>query len=207
MDISWLLFLAASVVLIATPGQDLMLVMSRAVTQGTFAGVVTALGISTGLLAHTLLAALGLGVILKTSEWLFTAMKIAGGAYLIYLGIQALRSAGDSLALTHTAPRNSSRLFLDGAICNIANPKIAIFYLAFLPQFISPAAARPTTSLLVLGVAFALLTLVIKGPLAVFAGRVSHWLRAHPAVLAWLHRASGTVLIGLGVRLALERRG
>lgn len=207
MEIAWPLFLVASVVLIITPGQDLMLVMSRAVTQGTIAGVVTALGISTGLLAHTMLAALGLGIVLKTSEWLFMVMKIAGAAYLIYLGVQALRSARDTLALTHAPPRTSSRLFMDGAICNIANPKIAIFYLAFLPQFIGPGTASPTTSLLILGLAFALLTFVIKGPLAVFAGRLSNWLRAHPAVLAWLHRASGIVLVGLGVRLALERRG
>lgn len=207
MEIAWPLFLAASVVLIATPGQDLMLVMSRAVTQGMLAGVVTALGISAGLLVHTVLAALGLGVILKTSEWLFMAMKIVGAGYLIYLGIQALRSARDTLSLTHAAPRTLARLFMDGAICNIANPKIAIFYLAFLPQFVSPGAASPTASLLVLGLAFAMLTFVIKGPLAIFAGRLSHWLRTHPAVLAWLHRASGTVLIGLGIRLALERRG
>jgi len=206
MDVSWLLFLTASVILIATPGQDLILVMSRAVTQGVVAGVVTALGIGTGLLVHTALAALGLGVILKTSEWLFMTMKVAGAAYLVYLGIQALRRAHDTLALAHGAPRAPSRLFMDGAICNIANPKIAIFYLAFLPQFVSPSADNPTASLLVLGLAFATLTFVIKGSLAIFAGRLSHWLRAHPAVLAWLHRASGTVLIGLGIKLALERR-
>jgi len=206
MDLSWPLFLTASVILIATPGQDLMLVMSRAVTQGAIAGVVTALGVTTGLLAHTVLAALGLGIILKTSEWLFMAMKLAGAAYLVYLGIQAWRTARDTLALTHASPRTAPRLFMDGALCNIANPKIAIFYLAFLPQFVSPAAAHPTAALLILGLSYALLTFVIKGPLALAAGRLSHWLRAHPAVLAWLHRASGTVLIALGVKLALERR-
>lgn len=206
MEISWPLFLAASVVLIATPGQDLMLVMSRAVTRGQLAGVVTALGISTGLLVHTVLAALGLGVILKTSEWLFIAMKIAGAGYLIYLGIQMLLSAGGRLALASASFRSLPKLFMDGAVCNIANPKIAIFYLAFLPQFVTAGAADATASLLVLGVAFAALTLVIKGPLAIFAGRLSRWFRTHPAVLAWLHRTSGVVLVGLGVKLALERR-
>lgn len=206
MEISWLLFLAASVVLIATPGQDLMLVMSRSVTQGQAAGVVTALGVSAGLLVHTVLAALGLGIILKTSEWLFLTMKIAGAAYLVYLGIQAFRSAGAKLALAGAESRSLPRLFLDGAISNIANPKIAIFYLAFLPQFVSADSVTPTASLLVLGVAFAALTFVIKGPLAVFAGRLSHWFRTHPAALAWLYRTSGVVLVGLGVKLALERR-
>lgn len=206
MEISWLLFLAASVVLIATPGQDLMLVMSRSVTQGQAAGVVTALGVSAGLLVHTVLAALGLGIVLKTSEWLFLAMKIVGAAYLVYLGIQAFRAAGAKLALAGAESRSLRRLFLDGAICNIANPKIAIFYLAFLPQFVSADSTRPTASLLVLGLVFAVLTFVIKGPLAVFAGRLAHWFRTHPAALAWLHRTSGMVLMGLGVKLALERR-
>lgn len=206
MEISWLLFLAASVVLIATPGQDLMLVMSRSVTQGQAAGVVTALGVSTGLLVHTVLAALGLGIIVKTSEWLFIAMKVAGAAYLIYLGVHALRSAGSKPALSDTAPRSLARSFADGAISNIANPKIAIFYLAFLPQFVGADSANPTASLLVLGLSFAALTFVIKGPLAVFAGRLSHWFRTRPAVLAWLYRTSGIVLVGLGLKLALERR-
>lgn len=206
MEISWMLFLAASVVLIATPGQDLMLVMSRSVTQGQTAGVVTALGISAGLLVHTVLAAVGLGVILKTSEWLFIAMKIAGAGYLVYLGIQALLSANDKLAISNAEPRSPARLFMDGAICNIANPKIAIFYLAFLPQFVTTDVVNPTASLLVLGLSFAALTFLIKGPLAVFAGRLSYWVRTHPAALAWLYRTSGVVLVGLGVKLALERR-
>lgn len=206
MEISWLLFLAASVVLIATPGQDLMLVMSRSVTQGQAAGVVTALGVSAGLLVHTVLAALGLGIVLKTSEWLFFAMKIVGAAYLVYLGIQAFRSAGSKLALAGAESRSLRRLFLDGAVCNIANPKIAIFYLAFLPQFVSTESTTPTASLLVLGLAFAGLTFLIKGPLAVFAGRLSQWFQFNPAALAWLYRSSGVVLMGLGIRLVLERR-
>lgn len=206
MDISWLLFLAASVALITTPGQDFILVMSRSVTQGQSAGVITALGISVGLMVHTLLATLGLGVILKTSEWLFFAVKTAGAAYLIYLGIQSLRSAKNSLALVSGERRSLQRLFLDGAISNVANPKIAIFYLAFLPQFVSADTARPAASLFILGLTFAALTFVIKGPLALVAGRLASWLRSHPAVLAGLYRTSGIVLIALGIKLALERR-
>lgn len=206
MEISWVLFLLASLVLISTPGQDFILVVSRAVTQGQFAGVVTALGISTGLLVHTVLATLGLGVILKTSEWLFFAMKIIGAGYLVYLGIYSLLTAGNKLALVESGPRSLPRLFIDGAVSNIANPKIAVFYLAFLPQFIDADSARPTLAIFVLGLSFAALTFVIKGPLALFAGRLSAWLRARPQVLSWLYRTSGLVLIGLGVRLALERR-
>jgi len=207
MDIAWPLFLVASVALIATPGQDFILVMSRSVTQGQSAGVITALGVSVGLLLHTLLATLGLGVILKTSAWLFFAVKTAGAAYLIWLGIQSLRQAATDLALVGGERRSLRRLFVDGAVCNIANPKIAVFYLAFLPQFVSADAARPAASLFVLGLSFSVLTFVIKGPLALVAGRLASWLRGHPAVLAGLYRTSGLVLIGLGVKLALERRG
>lgn len=207
MEISWLLFLAASVLLIITPGQDLILVMSRAVTQGTTAGVVTALGISSGLLVHTLLASLGLGVIIRTSEWLFFAMKVVGAAYLVYLGFHSILSSGNKLVELHgSGARSMRRLYLDGAFSNMANPKIAIFYLAFLPQFIRADSASPTLSLFILGLSFAALTFVIKGPLAMVAGRLSLFIRARPAVLSWLFRTSGAVLIALGVKLALERR-
>lgn len=206
MEISWLLFLAASVALIATPGQDMILVMSRSVTQGQAAGLITALGISAGLLVHTVLAALGLGIILKTSEWLFFAVKLAGAGYLVYLGVRAIMSARNALALFHGEPRSLGRLFLDGALTNIANPKIAVFYLAFLPQFVTPASKNPTAALFVLGTTFAALTFLIKGPLAVCAGHLSRWVRRRPGVLSWLYRTSGAVLIGLGVSLALEDR-
>ncbi|MBS1270714.1 MAG: Leucine efflux protein [Gammaproteobacteria bacterium] len=206
MEIAWFLFLAASIALIATPGQDLILVMSRAVTQGQSAGVITALGISVGLVVHTVLATLGLGVILKTSEWLFVLVKIIGAAYLVYLGLYSLLTARNKLALFDGEPRSPRRLFMDGAVSNVANPKIAIFYLAFLPQFVSAGAAKPTASLFILGLSFAVLTFVIKGPLALCAGRLSLWFRRRPAVLSWLYRTSGVVLVGLGVKLALERR-
>ncbi len=206
VEISWLLFLAASVLLIITPGQDLILVMSRAVTQGAAAGVVTALGISSGLMVHTLLTSLGLGVIIRTSEWLFFAMKVVGAAYLVYLGVHSILSAGNRLDLHGTETRSMRRLYLDGALSNITNPKIAVFYLAFLPQFIRADAASPTLSLFTLGLTFAVLTFVIKGPLAVGAGRLSLFVRGRPSVLSWLYRTSGAVLIALGVKLVLERR-
>lgn len=206
MEISWFLFLAASVVLITTPGQDLVLVMSRAVTQGAAAGVVTALGISSGLVVHTMLATLGLGVILRTSEWLFFTMKIIGAVYLVYLGVRSLLSAHEHLSLHFSEARSMRRLYLDGALSNMANPKIAVFYLAFLPQFVRADAATPTLSLFTLGLSFSVLTFVIKGPIAVLAGRLSAWIRSRPDALSWLYRTSGVVLIGLGVRLALERR-
>jgi threonine/homoserine/homoserine lactone efflux protein len=102
--------------------------------------------------------------------------------------------------------RTLHKLFVDGAISNLSNPKIAIFYFAFLPQFVSPSAQYPTLTVFALGLAFAGLTFVVKAPVGIFAGRLSNWLRARPNVLTWVFRSSGAVLVALGVRLAFERR-
>lgn len=206
LEASWPLFVIASLVLIATPGQDMILVMSRSVAQGPAAGVATAAGVSVGLVGHTLLATLGLGAILRTSEWLFIALKLVGAAYLVYLGVGLLRTRG-AMLLTQAAPRRSlRRLFFDGAISNISNPKIAVFYFAFLPQFVTPGAVRPTVTVFVLGLVFAALTFLVKGPVGLIAGRLSGWLRARPAALTGLYRSSGAVLLLLGIKLAFERR-
>jgi threonine/homoserine/homoserine lactone efflux protein len=206
IDVSWLLFVLASLLLIVTPGQDMVLVMSRSIAQGAAAGVVTAAGVSLGLVGHTVLATLGLGAVLRTSEWLFIALKLLGAAYLVYLGLTLLRT-GSSELLVQAAPRRSlSRLFVDGAISNVSNPKIAVFYFAFLPQFVLPEATHPTLSVFALGLVFAALTFLVKGPVGFFAGLLSGWLRSRPGVLVGLYRSSGAVLIGLGVKLAFERR-
>jgi threonine/homoserine/homoserine lactone efflux protein len=206
IDVSWLLFVLASLLLIVTPGQDMVLVMSRSIAQGAAAGVVTAAGVSLGLVGHTVLATLGLGAVLRTSEWLFIALKLLGAAYLVYLGLTLLRT-GSSELLVQAAPRRSlSRLFVDGAISNVSNPKIAVFYFAFLPQFVLPEATHPTLSVFALGLVFAALTFLVKGPVGFFAGLLSGWLRSRPGVLVGLYRSSGAVLIALGVKLAFERR-
>lgn len=205
-EVAWVLFIVASLVLIVTPGQDMILVMSRSIAQGAAAGVATAAGVSVGLIGHTILATLGLGAILRTSAWLFVTLKLVGAAYLVYLGINLLRTKQHELAVSAGAPRSLRRLFFDGALSNISNPKIAVFYFAFLPQFVLPTAGRPTLSVFVLGLVFAGLTFLVKGPVGLGAGLLSGWLRSRPLVLTWLHRTSGAVLIGLGLKLAFERR-
>jgi threonine/homoserine/homoserine lactone efflux protein len=206
IDAQWLLFLVASLAVIATPGQDMILVMSKSLAQGTRAGLATAAGVSVGLVGHTLLATLGLGALLRTSEWLFTGIKFAGAAYLVYLGVQLLRTRKAHLADDVTLVESHLRLFATGAASNISNPKIAVFYFAFLPQFVTPDAQAPTLTIFALGLVFAVLTFVIKGPVAMFAGRLSSWFRTRPAALLGLYRLSGLVMIGLAVRLALTRR-
>jgi len=206
IEVAWLLFIVASIALIVTPGQDMILVMSRSIAQGSAAGVATAAGVGVGLVGHTVLATLGLGAILRTSEWLFVALKLAGAAYLIYLGVGLLRTRSAELVVQVSAKRSLLRLFFDGALSNVSNPKIAVFYFAFLPQFVRPDAAHPTLSVFALGLVFAALTFVVKGPVGLFAGMLSGWLRARPGALAWLYRSSGAVLVALGVKLAFERR-
>jgi threonine/homoserine/homoserine lactone efflux protein len=206
IDASWVVFTVASLVLIATPGQDMILVMSRSVAQGIAAGVVTAAGVSVGLVGHTVLATLGLGAIVRTSEWLFIVLKFVGAAYLVYLGMGLLRTKQSGLPVGVQPTRTLGRLFVDGAVSNLSNPKIAIFYFAFLPQFVAPSAHYPTLTVFVLGLAFAGLTFLVKAPVGAFAGRLSAWLRSRPGVLTWVFRASGAILVLLGVRLAFERR-
>jgi threonine/homoserine/homoserine lactone efflux protein len=143
---------------------------------------------------------------LRTSEWLFLALKLLGAAYLIYLGIQLLRTRSHDLTAVAGAPRSLLRLFFDGAFSNVSNPKIAVFYFAFLPQFVLPGAAHPTLSVFVLGLVFAGLTFLVKGPVGLGEGLLSSWLRSRPKVLIWLYRTSGLILLGLGAKLAFERR-
>jgi threonine/homoserine/homoserine lactone efflux protein len=206
-DAQLLLFVVTSLVVIVTPGQDMMLVMSRSITQGAAAGIATAAGVSTGLLGHTLLAGIGLGSILLASETLFVVLKLVGAAYLVYLGIRLLLTRAASLQLAGLRAAPLRRLFVEGALSNLSNPKIAIFYFAFLPQFVAPDTAHPTGLLLMLGAAFSALTFIVKGPVGWFAGTLSGWLRERPRVLVAMHRTSGAVLVALGVRLAFERRG
>ncbi len=205
-DTQVILFILASLVVILTPGQDMVLVLSRGVTQGSRAGMVTAAGISLGLLGHTLLAAFGLGSLLLASELLFTILKYVGAAYLIYLATRLIFSQSTAFELSTSQSMPIRQLFLGGAICNLSNPKITIFYFAFLPQFISRDIQNPTSQLLLLGVGFSALTLLIKGPIGYFSGVSSSWFRSRPMVIQWINRTSGLVLIGLGVKLALERR-
>ncbi len=205
-SIQILLFTLTSLAIILIPGQDLVLVMSRGLAGGARAGIATAAGVSTGLLGHTLLAAAGLGALLLTFDWAFVVLKILGAAYLAWLGLRLLRSARTSFALEAGNGQSLRRLFVEGALSNLSNPKITIFYFAYLPQFIDGNTAAPGAWLLVLGTVFALLTFVVKGPIGFAAGTLSGWIVSHPRVLTTINRVSGVTLLGLGAKLALEQR-
>ncbi|MEM7172988.1 MAG: LysE family translocator [Pseudomonadota bacterium] len=205
-DVSWLIFVGASLVVILAPGQDMILVMSRGMSQGAAAGIAAGAGVSLGLLCHTLLAALGLGALLAASEMAFTILKIVGAAYLLYLGVRLLWTGHRQMQAQAAKQSSLFKTFSTGALSNLSNPKIALFYFAFLPQFVPAGAAHPTLILFALGVVFAALTFLIKVPVGYFAGGLSAWFRAHPQALTWLYRISGMALIGIGLRLALSER-
>ena len=201
------LYVVASLALIATPGQDMLYVISRSLAQGRMAGVCSAIGVCCGILVHTALAALGVGAILQASEALFLALKLLGAAYLVYLGLrlmlarEALARAGSAVA-----PMKPLGLFWQGVLSNVTNPKIVLFFFAFLPQFVDAASVHPTRDLVFLGVLYALLALPVKAGVALAAGGFSERVLARPATLLWVNRASGGVLVALGLRLAASER-
>ena len=204
-DSQLLFFIITSVIIILIPGQDMVLVMSRGLVQGSRAGVITAAGVSTGLLGHTLLAGLGLGALLTASEFLFNVLKYVGAAYLVYLGIRLIVDQQGGMKLEANRKDANHRLFYVAAISNLSNPKITVFYFAFLPQFAPVDIAYPTAALLALGATFSLLTFLIKAPIGYFSGSASNWIRTRPSVLTLINRISGAVLVGLGLRLAFQQ--
>jgi threonine/homoserine/homoserine lactone efflux protein len=201
------LYVLASLALIATPGQDMIYVITRSLAQGRFAGVCSAVGVCLGILVHTALAALGVGAILHASETLFVALKLVGAAYLVYLGLRMLLSRAARQEFRGGGARLSPpALVRQGILSNVTNPKIVLFFFAFLPQFVDRASAHPTRDLVFLGVLYALLALPVKVGVGLAAGSLSERILRSEAVLKWIQRASATVLIALGVRLAVGER-
>lgn len=199
------LFLLASLAVITTPGQDFLLVLSRGVAIGARAGVATAAGVATGLVGHTLLVTFGVGALLTTSAIAFTVIKFVGAAYLIYLGLKLLRSGVPELSVSAESQSSVLGCFCTGVVSNLANPKITIFYFAYIPQFL-PDNSDSATGLFALGIVFALLTFLVKGPIGFLAGQSASWIKKNQTVFSWFNRATGALLIALGIKLALERK-
>ena len=205
-ETSLILFLTASLVVIVAPGPDNILVLTRGVTLGRRAALVSAAGASVGLVTHSLFAAAGLSVLLARSAVAFSVVKYAGAAYLIYLGVRALLDRERFVLPQGAAPVGLWSVFVQAVASNVLNPKIAVFFLAYLPQFAGPASGGTAPRLLALGLTFALLTWVIFSVIALFSGTFGEWLRTRPRIGAYLGWVTGSVLIGLGLRLALPER-
>ncbi|AXK38812.1 LysE family translocator [Crenobacter cavernae] len=200
-----LAFLAAAILITLSPGPDNLMVLGMGASRGRAAGVAFGLGCATGCLTHTLLAALGVSALIAASPVAFTALKVAGGAYLIYLGVMALRSRGAAQSGALLPEASLARLFARGLVANAINPKVALFFLAFLPQFVSAGAGAPGWQIAQLGVLFTLQAALLFSLLGLAAGRVGAWLARTPAAARWLDRVAGTIFAALGLRLIVCR--
>ncbi|NCD24720.1 MAG: LysE family translocator [Deltaproteobacteria bacterium] len=200
------LFSLASLVLIFTPGPDIIYVLTRGVAQGRAAALAAALGFSLGNIGHTLFAVCGLSAILASSATAFTLVKLAGGVYLIYLGVKLWRADPGLLLSGNGEHKASALIFRQSILANILNPKVAIFFLAFFPQFVRPDQGSPVLQMLILGLTFVVLTMLGFGVVAMGAGLLNSRLAARPALSAWLHKGAGAILVLLGLRLAWAER-
>ena len=200
------LFLAAGVLLNLTPGPDTVYILGRSIAQGREAGVASALGICVGSIFHTCAAALGLSAILATSSVAFVAIKLLGGAYLIFLGIKLLLDRRIQLSLpSNFRQRTSAAAFRQGVLTNVLNPKVALFFLAYLPQFIDPATNNKILAFVTLGFTFVTTGTIWCLILAWFASSFSDRLRASETVGQWVNRGIGALFIFLGARLAATK--
>ena len=202
------LFVVSGLLLNIMPGPDSLLIMTRSATQGWRAGSAAALGIGTGTFVHIVGAALGLSAILATSAAAFTVVKLAGAAYILYLAAGMLlskRSAGAAVPLK-IAPLPYRRIYAQGILTNVLNPKVALFFLAFVPQFIAANAPHKALAFLILGAIFNINGMLWCHALALFTAQTSARVKLNPAVAQWLNRATGGLFVWLGVKLALAQQ-
>ena len=200
------LFFAASWILIITPGPDMIYVMTRGISQGRKAGVVSAVGVTLGILVHTLFAAFGLAMVLRVSALVFLIVKLAGAAYLIYLGVKTLLNKSD-VVLNKNKSRDGIRIiFIQGILSNVLNPKIALFFLAFLPQFVDLKSGNASIQMAYLGLTFALFGVLFLVLLGYFSGYIGIWLSRRHNWAEKIRWFTGSILIALGLRLAFMDR-
>lgn len=197
------LFVLAALALLVTPGPAVLYIVARSIDQGRRAGLVSMLGVHAGTLVHIAAAAAGLSALLAASATAFSTVKYLGAAYLIYLGVRRLLTRGPGHGPEKPPTPRLRRAFLDGVVVNVLNPKTALFFLAFLPQFVDLSRGQVGVQILVLGALFVALGLVTDGSYALGAGTAAGWLRGHPRFLASERWVSGGMYIGLGVAAAL----
>jgi threonine/homoserine/homoserine lactone efflux protein len=200
------LFVASGILLNLTPGQDTLYIVGRSISQGRRAGVFSALGIQAGCALHTLAAALGLSAVLATSANAYFAVKIAGAAYLAYIGLQMfLHRPADRGAVETPAPDGDWRLFCAGLLTNVFNPKVALFYLAFLPQFVAPDAPYKVAAFLFLGGIFICTNTIWCLMLALGSAQVAQHARSSATAGLLVRRVTGALFLGMGLKLALAK--
>ncbi len=200
------LYLTSALLLNITPGQDTIYILGRSASQGTRAGLLSGIGISCGSAIHTMAAAFGLSALLATSPAAFTIIRLVGAGYLVYLGLHMwLERSATPKEIAGFQPANSWTIFRSGLFTNVLNPKVALFFLAFIPQFVSPEAESKIFAFLFLGALFITTGTLWGAFLAVAAARVSHRLRSGGSAGGVIRRLTATVFVGLGIKLALSK--
>ena len=202
-----IVFSVATLVFLISPGPAVIYIVARSVDQGRLAGIVSMLGINTATLVHTTAAAFGLSALLVHSALAFNVLKYFGAAYLIILGIQQLRGNDAEASRQRDESASLSRLFVQGFVVNLLNPKVALFFLAFLPQFADPMRGSVTLQIILLGLLYVLLAVVIDAGYALLAGTMGDWLRGNVRFLKARRYLAGSFLIGLGLATAVSGSG
>ena len=197
-----LTFFAASVILALAPGPDNIFVLTQSALYGRISGIFVMLGLCTGLIFHTAAVSLGVAIIFKTSAAAFTVLKFAGAAYLLYLAWMSFKSGAMEMESQGKNRLKNSRLYKRGIIMNITNPKVSIFFLAFLPQFADPAKGHISIQMMLLGGVF----ILIFGAIALLAGALGEWFSSSKKAQLILNRVAGTVFLGLALKLASAHR-
>jgi threonine/homoserine/homoserine lactone efflux protein len=201
-----LVFMAAALALNLTPGPDMLYVTARSISDGRAAGVLSAFGIAAGTLVHITALALGLAALLATVPLAYDVVRIAGAIYLVVIGLQLLlrpRRATEIARLERTRLRV---IFAQAVVTNVLNPKVALFFLAFLPQFVDAAAGPPVPQIVLLGLLFNVQGTLVNLAVALLASRTTHWLRANERRVSILQRLTGAVFVALGARLAIGQK-
>lgn len=201
-----LMFFAASLLLALTPGPDNLFVLAQAAQSGKRAGIIVTLGLSTGIFFHTFAVALGAAALFHTSAVAFNLLKYVGAAYLLYLAFQAWRAGGVDTSLGKGPVLRKRKLYLRGLIMNVTNPKVSIFFLAFLPQFTDPIYGALLPQFIILGGLFIVSTLIVFGGISVLAGWLGSRLRDSEKPARILNRVAGTVFLGLAIKLVLTEK-
>lgn len=199
-------FVVVAAVLAAVPGPDNVFVLMQSALKGVRSGVAVTLGLCTGLIVHTTAVAFGAAAIFAASATAFTALKLIGAAYLLYLAWGAFRAKASDDTATNGTSETGASLYLRGVVMNITNPKVAIFFLAFFPQFVTPGNGPVPLQIFQLGLLFIATTCVVFGGVALAAGRLSGWLRRSQRAVPLMNKVAGVVFVGLAAKLATAQR-